>query len=391
MGKSYVIGVGDIPTPITGAAQDEIQNFLWRTYGYDTAVISWGSLWESVGTEVSGKGGRISRRISAYLFKTHGMKLSPGVLEHIGMIAHKFVRVGGETFNVRFINRVVDLWRPGRYGDSGSCYWTYNKGARDAIMDAGGAGVTFDSADGEPIARCWIAPLSYDDDRVGLWNVYSRCGHGWTLDTVCDILTRGEGSPFQGLPFVRKSIVNDGSTGGTVYINTTGALIHAPDADVSDSFYDLGIDIDTYEECVECGCRLREDDAMHLDDGEGPFCANCYPGVDCAHCGREIDSRYAQAVGDGYACARCVSRYYTLCEKCDEYYADDEMAELTLPDGSVESVCQECYRKHSCIECHDAEGTIPVIGGSVCKHCYADNYSFVTVAVAPSQMELVVA
>jgi len=122
------------------------------------------------------KEGRLITRIEKYLYKTYKIKTknwSSKVLEQLGQLCKPDDTTSGEDIHgaIRTI-----AWKPGDYGDDGSCFWGCHKSDKLKIKANGGRGFVLHNSDKPDDARgrCLIAPYN---GAFLLFNCYTKSGH----------------------------------------------------------------------------------------------------------------------------------------------------------------------------------------------------------------------
>jgi hypothetical protein len=129
--------------------------------------------------------------------------------------------------------------------------------------------------------------------------------------------------------------------------------------------------------CLSCG---------GVNNGEqGGTCCDCndeHNGWYCARCEcreEEEDSYYIEDVGESWCCD-CAHEYAQECDKCGNYYTNDNI--LSVNDSDLH-YCQRCADKrggiNECYDCHelftdDHMILIEDINECVCKDCAGNNY-----------------
>lgn len=131
-------------------------------------------------------------------------------------------------------------------------------------------------------------------------------------------------------------------------------------------------------ECTHCGCGLHEDDTRHTDNGDGPYCENCYSEL-FAHCERYQCDYPADEVSEtsflwnGIVRTENVSNEW-LSNKCYAYagklYADEitwiANDECTEIDG-IGYVADEELQDTDCEEVSENAYYIDPYFGDACK------------------------
>jgi hypothetical protein len=253
--------------------------------------------------------GTIPKRLTNHCYKRHQIKLTPSQVSELGNIARRNAS-DAKTYILDF-NRTID-WSHGDFGDRGSCYWGDKIGALDMIRDNGGYAIrawkmnttlpdgerplTYDNVSG--YARAWIAPIS--DNRLVLWN-----GYGETSLTFARLLALKFACAYK-----RISLTNNGSDGGTLWINGGGSsyIIGAwPKIEkVTDHDLQWEESDDDYVVCHACDERLSEDTrylAYARSGAEYYYCGDC--SFECARCGNYYSDDQRNSRGCDYYCREC--------------------------------------------------------------------------------------
>jgi hypothetical protein len=259
------------------------------------------------------KRGTLPKRITAHCYKVNKVKLSPEQVSELGNIARRHTSLA-ETYILDF-TRLFD-WNAGDFGDSGSCFWGSNSGARLMLVEHGAYAIRaykwknlapnpakaglleYENVRG--FARAWVVKLP--DNKLVVYNGY---GSGITTLDFARILALK-----YSLSYKKINVTNNGSQSGLMYINSGSYIVGAWNKIEAIISHDL---------CMED----IEDSPQYL----------------CSQCGDEIQSEddicYAlNRYGESVACCCDCSSY---CERCEESYVDRQVSEL---DG--EYYCRDC-------------------------------------------------
>ena len=146
--------------------------------------------------------------------------------------------------------------------------------------------------------------------------------------------------------------------------------------DHADDYED--IEIGTYGICICCAEENRD----------GVYCTDCENGdrERCEDCGNWADDDDMYTVRDRHGnsrwvCESCRDRYYTFCDRCEEYHPNDC---VTCVDGTY--LCDDCAEEF-CTECADCgelhlTSQMPQVVNSdgdevrVCQYCFDRNYEY---------------
>ena len=283
---------------------------------------------------VSGKGeyvGTFPKRVGKFYYKHQRLNCPPSFLTEIGNIARQHTEEN-PLYRFEFVDRFD--WKAGDYGDSGSCFWGGNEGARDVIADNGGYAIRFYDSDDNGIGRAWIAPAG--DGQYIVFNGYGFPGNP-TL--ICARVF----ATFTGLSYKKIHLSNRGSESGLVWINAgIGYLVGQESAIESVREYDL--EWGNFDVCCDCGQAI-DGDAVYTGIDDEIYCENCYYDrfSDCDRCYETCyrdDMYYVEHDGRD-VCSFCLNRYYLDCENCNEYYPREMVHEI-----NDSFWCDRCIENH---------------------------------------------
>lgn len=329
--------------------------------------------------------GKLAKRIAKFAKKHYDIRLTPAQLGHIGSIVGNNTLSDSAQYHIDF-NSTLD-WSDGDFGDSGSCLWGGRESGRMAMIENGVNAVRFwnlpedeefDREDYQDTARGWGRAWVWKRRKfIVIWNSYGY--ENWVgrlhLARIARILGQ-----LWGISYRPISLSNNGATDGQVYINSGRGYILGDIDDISEvSSYDLEICCADDTKCENCGCHIGEDDSYYTDDGEGPYCADCFNEMfaQCENCGYAIShedviqcySRGAHGrTNTEYLCERCATRRgYRQCEDCGEYWDRDDM---------TQDYCPSCAENHVfCDNCgEEVENTIDTPDGALCEDCHSEKY-----------------
>lgn len=288
--------------------------------------------WDAVGFEPVTSKGRFARRLSAYIYKNFQEKLPADTVERIGNIANRYT-VSGGVFVVRADR---ELWRPGTFGDDGSCFWGGRRAAPQLIFRHGGAGIKMYDSNRVPLGRAWIAP------RLGrgvIFNPYTVRGKKTlTPSNVGEIVT-AEGGPFEkfGMGFIA-DLRNYGYTNETVWINNgRGVVIYPSGLEWDGDFMDLRIKYGPV--CSSCG--ELHDSLQEYQDAW--YCPQCWPIQACSHCNAEHHRDTMLTLESEQYCLSCFSILTRRCVECEEIHIGSRM----VYDGGHKYFCPRCWTRRA--------------------------------------------
>ena len=320
--------------------------------------------WWDYSTQVKGKGeyvGSFCKRVAKYYWQTHRIKLSSDRLGILGSIM--------SMHTDKNANYVVDYtqnlhsWDSGDFGDSGSCFWTCNSGARTMLEEDGAWAIRFykNKLSIEPnnisnhlegFARAWICRR----------NNYYVVFNGYGLETVCIARIMANGL---NLSYRKITLNNNDELHGLLYINGYGYAI-GYESDIHGlSQVDLEID-DNAILCCECEERFDENDAYYHNNQT--YCQDCFSEnfSYCDNCDEYYPNDQFEQICGRYICDDCRDSNYSLCEKCGEYADNDQI--VCIND---EEICQDCKDEYyeSCKECGEYVLNKDLNANELCDEC----------------------
>ena len=356
-----------------------------------------------------------AKLFAKYFKEVFGEKIDPQKLAQVGQIFNQYSSEVKKELIGFFVSELY--WRPGDFGDGGSCYWGSYSGARYALNRHNNTGsfVSFIKDDGDekfyPYFRCHFhsGRVEYigngEDDFVTgllLFNGYRIYGNMSTVKLGSYL------AQLYGLQSSRVGILNHwDDTDSDVYIN--GERYDCP---WDDKFYGRGVmvaerkfmdkmrDIETnkyyivnleiqYDHgyaCVECGSYVSEEDIYEHNDYV--FCESCFDELFflCDSCENYANRDEEHITADGYhVCESCLDYHTISCGVCGNiyyYHEPEEVDGLLICDSCIDSetivcehcgdrtlnnnaeetddahmLCQQCYKwhekHHSCDNCGD--------------------------------------
>jgi hypothetical protein len=318
------------------------------------------------------KSGKLAKRIAKLLFENHAIRLDETQRNALGDVINRHtVRNDIDRFDV--IGRTD--WNRGEYGDSGSCYWSDRRVAREYIhaTDNWGA-IRFYSKDGNGNGRAWV----HYDAGIGVYFLFNAYGH--RLADFAEVLAAAVGATEKDMIRVE----NCGATDGMLWINSgnngSGYLnaYALSDKPITIKVHDFGIDIDDRRVCTDCGYEVNEDYCYTDNDGNC-YCEDCYNEryTSCDQCGDEcyndcvtwIDSEQRAL------CEYCLDRFYTCCWHCDQWVRDSDAVSV-----GYHSYCNDCALDlftscESCCDFVDNDSVTEIDGYYYCDDCANDNYT----------------
>jgi len=266
-------------------------------------------------------------------------------------------------------------WCAGEFSDANSCYWVYQKMAKEILLKNGGRAIKIFSQQGN--SRCWAYPIG--ESSWVLFNMYSS-SH-LRLDDVAKILIqhyykKGIRLGYTEVKFlVRDDVknlmsINDNSG---VLVSNDPELLAQYEVQINPIFFcsvcggkinwasyeytKYGVFCNKCEEyayyyCERCKTKLREPEIYWEDNY--PYCEKCYHYLftTCDRCGeveRREETTYVKEY-DQPLCRRCLETYYTICDRCERYVKNED---ILYVNGERDYICKECYSTYTkdCSKC----------------------------------------
>lgn len=261
--------------------------------------------------------GTLPKRIRNYYFKAHGIKCPDTFIQEIGNIARQHT-----ASNTVYRFEIVDEfdWEAGDYGDSGSCYWGGNAGARLMLRENGGMAILFMTDSGTGYARAWLVHLGGN-----IYIIFN--GYGFERGVYATLTIARVFATFLNLTY--KKIELDNSTGSTLYINNNaGYIIGTPDAIADIDSWDFEWREEYAEICTNCGRMLDEYEGYTGADDE-IYCEHCFAERfdHCEWCGNTYHRHEIEYIPSrqGYFCRHCRAANFDLCAGCGEWFWKRDM------------------------------------------------------------------
>jgi hypothetical protein len=326
-----------------------------------------------VGEELVTRNGKIAKRIRKWVHERFDYDLPTNIVATLGELAHRMsIKPGEYYFDV-----TRDFgWRDGDFGDSGSCFWGSNSGAKELIHDANGFALRIFS---EPdtlnnrvwyngkvtgVARCWAVPLG--QWQVVLFNCYSD-DKNIRIEDMANLLATYLGEH----EVQHVSLYNYDDTSGLLYINGGSGIVVAPNgSDIDDPIdLELGDDLNAY--CYRCEDRYNVEDLYYSEYLDEYLCPECYDQehMRCTNCNNVFHEDQGMRSDDGdFYCERCYNENFFRCESCYHETPIDDMHE----NQHGEWLCGNCHdaetygRCHGCSRAFHGEHV-----GQYCRVCQA--------------------
>lgn len=256
--------------------------------------------------------GNIVTRLSKY-YAERNYILAPSNKTTLGNIINRS-RVNPEIFHFRFTKRLN--WRPGDFGDHGSCFWGRRNEARTILEENGAYAAKFYDSEDNGIARCWLVKDRPAEDCVIIFNGYGPSSWGTPLQTMANVL-----SQYFGYPNKQISLYNwiEGDQ-DLLWINGfSGYLIGPEEAIGTTKKIDFEFSYSGYQaRCSRCRYGIQEDDSIYTVNtktkGELTVCRNCYNNLlaRCSVCGNEELRDDMLEVGGSMICSHHEDEYTML-------------------------------------------------------------------------------
>jgi hypothetical protein len=126
--------------------------------------------------------------------------------------------------------------------------------------------------------------------------------------------------------------------------------VHVDDtyvADNGDGPYCTDCYCEIYDRCTYCDREVPTEDVYRTENGDA-YCERCYTRlfVICAHCEGEVRREEAVSHNHDFYCERCFEDLFTMCEHCAEFYPNDDVDYVNVQrgDGCIRemALCQYC-------------------------------------------------
>lgn len=308
------------------------------------------------------KGQTIPKRI-AKLCHSYGWKLTKEQIETIGNIVSKDCESTSLNTMLAFDQDFNDDGADALdYCHDSSCWFENGEysDSRPTLYHAGGYGVRCFDSDGDPISRCWIAPLG--ERKAIIFNPYGN----HSLTDFADLLSPMWSTKWKPISITRKT--------KNMYINGDKAILLCDTAEVEP---DTLVWLPKYhknesrETCCNCNTNIdQKDDYNHEGDW---YCSSCFHDrfFYCERCCEYCSNDDQSGVTDRSLCEYCANREgYHQCSDCDEWHQD-------CTDVNASSrytwVCVDCLG-NNWQDCHECGEWHTVDSGEVSHHEESDGY-----------------
>lgn len=289
---------------------------------------------------------RFLKAVENYMFKSFKLRLDEAARTQLSRIAAEFTQGIAD----RRLDYTTDFsWKPGDFGDRGSCYWNHEYYNHSRVRDFPKLGAFAmrewdDRNRGK--GRAWIVPvprrIAPDFPAFQVMNAYGSLKDlqphpAYILARHLHDLT---GVAWQVPSNVSFRVYDAHSNGDSMIVlpadvtvpDWDDRTIYASDVDLPRPMWAIH-DKHAKVECAECENYFHEDDL----DGDG-LCADCAAErrnhEDCECCGSRthIDDLYYVESADGRYCESCYHDNFTYIERLDNDYNNDDIVWIAV-DG----------------------------------------------------------
>lgn len=327
--------------------------------------------------------GTMPKRIAKKFKRDYNIVLPSTIVEQIGTVAR--ANMSEVVRHTCDITDVID-WDDGEFGDSDSCWWGGNSGARDVLTKHGGLALRFYENNGEGIGRCWLVPNAPQAGMAVIFNSYwgsgSRASNMDKKDSqlinFAIMLSAHTGLDYRKLTDLR----NCGEADGLMWINNHAGYVIGEKALIRalPNKYDLRMATPEHQhECRHCQIPVRIGAFSIRNGGEIEEVYACYECrnehyIQCAHCSwRMLSGSSTHNVDGNLWCEDCYQQHTAVCGECGERHNASLMREVYQ---AAMRVCPTCAVRHyRCSECNVLHGenteTFGYIQRRPCPRCQA--------------------
>lgn len=300
------------------------------------------------GADNSGTYGKLSTRLSKHCATEYGVKLTPQELTELGNLINLYTLQGAQIT----LDFARDLnWQVGAFGDSGSCFWSKRKFARQMLMDNHAFAMRMWQND-KGVGRAWVWQHPSDNYIVfnGYGGVEVENGEHNAVESkkfavlLADILHK-QGEPAS---ILKVALYNNGKYDeGLLWINNnTGYVVG--DIDKFTDKYNRQLteyDFKWPETKWRCnGCR--NEFAWYTDIYKvngADYCNYCYDDLfkSCDICGNVFSK-------SDMSKRKTHSNIYYVCQACNEVILACEVCGRLVKSENTVSVCHNGLDKRIC-------------------------------------------
>lgn len=324
--------------------------------------------------------GRLAARLQQAMKLRAGYDLTTGDLDNIGQtVATAMRRQGAWRFD--FTDTIN--WNAGDFGDSGSCYWRSNAGAKDVLeyQDNDFRAMRFYDESGRRaygtgigVGRCWIVirnqtikldPLGLVKATLrvpcvfnGYWdqNFYDGRRAYFDASDVTNAASHVLATHIGGVT-QRIELTNTGETSGKVYVNGGTYAVYPQAVHAAKLALPRQINMrlaapPPNARCQQCRTRLNADNRVQPNAGRLEwYCKACFTAnfVPCDGCNGMLHTGRDQTVVHNGAryCYTCYQRLYGECIHCHRIYEKTQMRSAAADAGDRRMVCNRCYEQNT--------------------------------------------
>lgn len=290
------------------------------------------------------RAGKLPKRLSKYVKRKYGIDLTQEYLEKVGNKLSASLMKWDLEVRFEFLDWKHHLWRPGAYGDDGSCYFGGRKGAVSMMRNKGNFFIMFITKDGNKFARAWVQEV--DNENIVFFNLYS------VGNKLVGLALAQQLAKHFNLPYRKINLVNDGSGDGELWINQeAGYWIGNKELKLDSTntpYYDFEIE------------EIREDEEDDNEETEYVMCHNC------DYEDNEDEFYYDYA---GYRiCEACRNDYYICCDMEGKYYLSENVT--WIEDADVYFYNDRLYYNfEGYVNNFANSGIVKRIEGTIASHC----------------------
>ena len=331
--------------------------------------------------------GAWAKRLAKHVKVAFGYNLDAAPLSVLSERITKTVRASLESLYIEFTDHAN--WKPGEFGDDGSCWWgSVQNHSRIGLIERGGGAIRLYNEDKTPRGRMWYFPIN-GGEFCAVFNIYDFKGNLTMLGISRLISMKYD------VTYTRAKDMHFPNS----YFNGNGSAylvgLNIEDRPITMTFArKIKVNVDAYmpdeyttpvkknpdgdKQCYECEEYFPEGDMTDVDGND--ICEECLREhyFTCEDCDNWYHTDHATYIGDhGDVCDNCINNY-SFCDRCeehhrgDDYYIEDEDRHLCL-------ACFENGEYFSCYECGDYNSNNirndTDNDGSVCNNCAENHYT----------------
>ena len=302
--------------------------------------------------------GTMPKRVSKFFKKVYNIKADCKILSDFGEVLSR----GRVNDSVKIIIDRDFVWRDGDWGDSGSCFWSFNTAHRAILASPKNINcfaVKIRSDINNKRGRCWLIDIN---GQLMIFNNYGD----YSLIAIARMIALKFGYSYT----KSDSNFND----NIIYLNRTKFYAIYKDNFVNIDYIEL---LSPEAFCPECGEYFKYED-FNTDSDSGAFgCSCCVRGMVCDNCGDGINEDECLYNDNGEAfCEDCFCELYIYCNECSEVvYRNDS---YTGSDNC--EYCEGCFNDKfiTCDECEEPvliEDSYNHEDYNYCQDCFDNNFT----------------